>query len=192
MVEKLVELCSLDVGHVSAGAACTLRDVLRKHVVLRALVSPVLCGCLKFIEDGEGRAAIIWMLGEVGEVVTEAPYVLEKVVDAWEDQPAIVKLSLLTTCMRLFFKRPGEMQNILGKALTRGVGDVGDQDLHDRALYYYRLLQVRPSEASCVVCGRKLGSDGAWLTGSPNPLYSPPPRRAALATPRASLAACRL
>jgi vesicle coat complex subunit len=153
VVEKLVELCSLDVGHVSSAAACTLRDVLRKHNNQRSIVSPVLCGCLKFIDDGEGKAAIIWMLGEVGDVVTESPYVLEKVVDAWEEQPTVVKLALLTTCMRLFFKRPGEMQKILGKALSSGVGDVGDQDLHDRALYYYRLLQSGASNAESIVSG---------------------------------------
>jgi vesicle coat complex subunit len=151
VVEKLVELCSLDVGHVSAAAAATLRDVLRKHPNQRDVVAPVLCGCLKFIEDGDGKAAIIWMLGEVGEVVVEAPYVLEKTIANYDEHPSPVKLALLHASMKLFFKRPGEMQRILGNLITLATNDVADQDLHDRALYYYRLLQTGPENAERVI-----------------------------------------
>ena len=64
----LIEFLSLDAPHVSAAAAVTLADVLRKHGGQREVVAPVLCGCLKVMDDGEGKAAVIWMLGEVGEV----------------------------------------------------------------------------------------------------------------------------
>ena len=87
------------------------------------------------------------------QLVVEAPYALEKVVTAWTSQPSIVKLALLAACARLFFKRPGEMQKILGSVLSKGVADVEDQDLHDRALYYHRLLQSGAANAETTVEG---------------------------------------
>lgn len=41
----------------------------------------------------------------------EAPYMLEPLVDAWEEETsADIKMHLLTSAVKLFFKRPPEMQ----------------------------------------------------------------------------------
>lgn len=41
----------------------------------------------------------------------EAPYMLEPLVDAWEEEPSCeIKMQLLTAAVKLFFKRPPEMQ----------------------------------------------------------------------------------
>ena len=41
----------------------------------------------------------------------EAPYMLEPLVDAWEEEPSSdIKMQLLTAAVKLFFKRPPEMQ----------------------------------------------------------------------------------
>ena len=42
--------------------------------------------------------------------------------------------------MKLFFKRPPEVQAMLGRLLDTAISDVSDTDVHDRALLYYRLL----------------------------------------------------
>jgi len=43
--------------------------------------------------------------------------------------------------MKLFFKKPGECQKVLGKLFVKAIDDSNDVDVHDRALFYYRLLQ---------------------------------------------------
>jgi hypothetical protein len=48
-----------------------------------------------------------------------------------------VKLALLTAAAKLFFRRPGESRKLLGACLAGGLND-SDQDVHDRALLYYR------------------------------------------------------
>ncbi|GMH56350.1 hypothetical protein TL16_g02114 [Triparma laevis f. inornata] len=150
---KLVELCSLDGGPVSSAAACALKDVLRAHPNSRFSVAPVLGRCLKLGGEEKGKASLVWMIGEFGDIVIEAPYVLEKLVDSWDENEELVKLSLLTACVKLFFKRPPEMQAILGRLLTHATNDVSSQDLHDRALLYYRLLKAGPEKAEKVVNG---------------------------------------
>jgi len=54
-------------------------------------------------------------LGEHGESYEDAPYILENYISSDENQgSSIVKQTLLTATMKLFLKRPGEMQKILG------------------------------------------------------------------------------
>ena len=54
--------------------------------------------------------------------------------------------------MKLFFKRPPEMQAMLGRLFQALLdGDDLEPDLNDRVLFYYRLLQHSPEKAQAVV-----------------------------------------
>lgn len=89
---------------------------------------------------------------EVG--VRRFRYLIEEMIDEWEEEkdPA-VKTELLTAAMKLFFVRAGEMQLMLGRLLKAATADAADVDVHDRALFYYRLLAADPNEAKAVVTG---------------------------------------
>merc|ERR1712151_117793 len=92
--------------------------------------------------ESSGKASIIYLLGECGDMVKEAPYALEKLIDSYDEiNDAGVKIVLLTSTMKLFFLRPPEVQKMLGRLLAKATDDVSSQDLHDRALLYYRLLK---------------------------------------------------
>lgn len=93
---------------------------------------------------------------------------LEPIIDSYAEEVSIdIKLQMFTAAMKLFFKRPPEMQKMLGRLLKSALsgdhtsasahgatvaatatgggntssGNSGSaQDLHDRALLYYRLL----------------------------------------------------
>ncbi|KAK7313753.1 hypothetical protein VNO77_38951 [Canavalia gladiata] len=56
----------------------------------------------------------------------------------------------LTAVMKCFFKRPPETQKAVGVALAAGLSDF-QQDVQDRALFYYQLLQYNVSVAECAV-----------------------------------------
>ena len=51
-----------------------------------------------------------------------------------------VRLQLLSSALKLFFKRPPEMQSMLGRLLNYEVNEEKVTDVHDRALFYFRLL----------------------------------------------------
>ena len=152
VVGKLVEFLDLNVAHVSAEAANALKDVLRKNPSLREHVAPPLPRALKYTTDPIGKASIIWLLGELSDISNEAPYVLEKLIDAYDTiSNASVKMALLTATMKMFFKRPPEVQKMLGRLLKYATDDVSTQDVHDRALYYYRLLKASPQIAEQIL-----------------------------------------
>lgn len=86
------------------------------------------------------RAAYIWVLGEHGQRVQSAPYLLEALVEGFADEAAKVRLALLAAVPRLFFRRAPECRGALGALLAAGAADA-DVEVRDRALFALRLLR---------------------------------------------------
>ena len=63
-------------------------------------------------------------------------------IDAFAEEPSqSMRLELLCAATKLFFKRPAEMQHMLGRLLEAAIADASFTDVHDRAMMYYRMLQ---------------------------------------------------
>ena len=155
--EKLVEFLDLDVDYVQAEAVLVLMNLLRKYPERRGPMLDRTQRCLREAEEPAARAALIWLVGEYSREITEAPYMLEAIVDDYEDEASSeVKLALLTAAVKVFFQRPPEMHRALGRLLSVATNDIASQEVHDRALFYFRLLKADPSVARAVVLA---GSD---------------------------------
>lgn len=142
VAQKMVELLDMNVDHISSEAATALNLMVRKDPSLKTLVAPPLVRGLRYSTEASGKASIIYLLGECGEIVQDAPYALEKLIDNYADiEETDIKLALLTATVKLFFLRPPEVQRMLGRLLAKATDDVTSQDLHDRALLYYRMLR---------------------------------------------------
>jgi hypothetical protein len=130
-----------------------MQEVLRVHPERAAAVVPSLHKCLRRLEGEEsGRAAVVWMLGEYGQLIDDAPYLLEPLIDAVGAEPSVqVRCELLTATVKLFFKRPPELQAMMGRLFKACLADGVDALLHDRALLYYRLLRANVKEASAAI-----------------------------------------
>jgi vesicle coat complex subunit len=143
MTVTLIQLVDLDIPYVRAETIKALTNIIRVYPDVRnhVISSHVLSKCLRVVEDSDAKACIIWMLGEYGEEIVEAPYMLERVINNYDDEQAVsIKLQALSSAMKLLFKRPAEMQAMVGRLLCSAINDSSNQDLHDRALLYYRLL----------------------------------------------------
>lgn len=42
----------------------------------------------KNIQEPKAKAALIWMLGEYSQDMQDAPYILESLVENWDDEPS--------------------------------------------------------------------------------------------------------
>ena len=146
IARRLVEMLDLQgISHVTSEAATALAALVRRNESIKPLISAPLPRALKYITEPSGKASIIFLLGECGAEITEAPYALEKVIDSYDNiEDASVKTALLASTTNLFFTRPPEVQQMLGRLLKKATEDMSSQDLHDRALFYYRLLKSSP------------------------------------------------
>jgi AP-4 complex subunit beta-1 len=139
----LLELVDLDMPYVRSRAVRNFEKVLHAHHGAKDLVLPVLPKCLRKVEDAEAKSKIIWIIGEFGEHFPEAPYLLEILIGSYnEEESVLIKQSLLSATIKLFFKRAPETHLMLGRLLLKAVDDTSNQDIHDKALLYYRLLST--------------------------------------------------
>ncbi|KAF3446453.1 hypothetical protein FNV43_RR11632 [Rhamnella rubrinervis] len=152
IVDRLLQFLEMEKDYVTAEALVLVKDLLRKYPQWShdciAVVGNI---SSKNVQEPKAKAALIWMLGEYSQDMQDAPYILESLIENWDDEhSAEVRLHLLTAVMKCFFKRPPETQRALGAALAAGLADF-HQDVHDRALFYYRLLQYNVTVAERVV-----------------------------------------
>ncbi|XP_043723836.1 beta-adaptin-like protein A [Telopea speciosissima] len=152
IVDRLLQFLEMEKDYVTAETLVLVKDLLRKYPQWShdciAVVGNI---SSKNVQEPKAKAALIWMLGEYSQDMFDAPYILESLIDNWDDEySAEVRLHLLTAVLKCFFKRPPETQKALGAALAAGLAD-SHQDVHDRALFYYRVLQYNVSVAERVV-----------------------------------------
>ncbi|XP_010254119.1 PREDICTED: beta-adaptin-like protein A isoform X2 [Nelumbo nucifera] len=152
IVDRLLQFLEMDKDHVTAETLVLVKDLLRKYPQWShdciAVVGNI---SSKNVQEPKAKAALIWMLGEYSQDISDAPYILESLVENWEDEhSAEVRLHLLTAVLKCFLRRPPETQKALGAALAAGLAD-SHQDVHDRALFYYRLLQYNVNVTERVV-----------------------------------------
>lgn len=152
IVDTMVDFLEMNLDYVRDESLVVMKDLLRKYPEKRHDVLAVLPRIIGSVHQAPAKAAVIWMLGEFGQDLRRAPYVLEKLIDEFsEESSPAVQLELLSASMKLFFKRPPEMQSMLGRLLQATINDSNQQDVRDRALCYYRLLEQQPTEQAAAI-----------------------------------------
>lgn len=152
IVDTMVDFLEMNLDYVRDESLVVMKDLLRKYPEKRHDVLDVLPRIIATVQQPQAKAAIVWLIGEFGQDMRRAPYVLEKLIDEFSEEtsPAVL-LELLTSALKLFFKRPPEMQSMLGRLLQAAINDSNHQDVRDRALLYYRLLERQATEQAAAI-----------------------------------------
>ena len=152
VVEALLKFLEIDIDHVSAEAIICMQNLLRKYPAVSDRIIQSVGQFLKSIDEPEAKKALLWILAEYGHVIPEAPYLLEPLIDDFSGETSqAVRLEVLSTATKLFFRRPAEMQAMLGRLLDEAIADASFTDVHDRAMLYYRLLHYDVNKAAAVL-----------------------------------------
>ena len=105
------------------------------------------------ITEIEAKASYIWILGEFGDQIDMAPYILERMIDTHKDLQSVeISMELLTSIAKLFFTRAPEVKSMLGRFFKYAMTDNIDVDLRDRAAFYYKILRSDINAAKQVIC----------------------------------------
>ena len=159
VLDHFLEFLTLDLEHVRAQTLVVMKDFLRKYSDIK-VVRPFLDTLVKIYKDmhftdDESKVALVWVLGEFGEHIEDAPYLVESLTASLMTESYSLRIEILTSGMKLFFKRPPEMQPVLATIFRLLINDFSHADVHDRALLYYRLLRNNVRAAAQVVCAPK-------------------------------------
>jgi AP-4 complex subunit beta-1 len=151
--------------YTPAAALCGIRDILFRYpenvsVVtenpdfLRSMLPKI------FSNDSAlpGLEALVWILGEYGSDIEEAPYSLESIFDEkWcpsSEELTPVLISIIHAALKLFFKRPLEMRSLLERVMYAAIEESSNPDVRDTALMYWRMLkQLGPKPIMKLLAG---------------------------------------
>ena len=161
-IEHLLSFLDLELDHVTSESCIVIRDILRKYPERYEEILPGLHSCMRTIEEERGKCAVLWMIGEYGQTIRDAPHILEQNIEQFTDEESTpVRKELLTASLKLFFKRPPEMQAMLGRLLEEAINDTTRVDVRDLALLYYRLLRKDVNEANRIVASSTAIAQGS-------------------------------
>ncbi|KAN0014486.1 hypothetical protein ACTFIU_000804 [Dictyostelium citrinum] len=104
--------------------------------------------------------SVLWMLGESPKSQPNSPYIIEEFFnEKFDQQPTFVKTQLLTTSLKVFFDRPGEMLPIIKKILIKCSDLSQDPGLHEISLFYSRtILLLDIDKAASIINSSKQNS----------------------------------
>ena len=155
VVDILKKLINQQIDYIVAESFCILRDLTRRYPSLISEFINSIENSIQIISnEPRGLSALIFLLGEYGNKIENAPYILEY-LSKLEIHDNEFAYSLLLAGCKLFFKSPGEMQVILGKIFELILTNYKDVDLRDRVYYYYNLMKKDIKLAEYIICGEQ-------------------------------------
>ena len=121
---------------VVSAALCSLRDLSRRfasEIFSSPLESTILDHPLHLTDEGE--AALLWFLGQWPSTFPTATRYLSDKVQQWHAIGSHVKLELMSSCLRVFLKKPREMLETLS-LMWQESHDDENLDVADMARMY--------------------------------------------------------
>lgn len=94
-------------------------------------------------------------MGEYAEKIDDAEKLIDRFADSFLEDPDKVKLQLLTSCVKLYLKKPDEGDDVIKRLLKLATEEADNPDLRDRAYIYWRMLSADPQQTKSVVLGEK-------------------------------------
>ncbi|QKX57383.1 uncharacterized protein TRUGW13939_04495 [Talaromyces rugulosus] len=138
-VNTLLDLINTKVNYVVQEAIVVIRDIFRKYPGYEGII-PTLCQCIDELDEPNARAALIWIVGEYAEKISNAGDILAGFVEGFNEEFTQTQLQILTAVVKLFLKRPDKAQGLVQKVLQAATAENDNPDIRDRAYVYWRLL----------------------------------------------------
>ncbi|KAJ6040550.1 hypothetical protein N7444_009455 [Penicillium canescens] len=138
-VNTLLDLINTKVNYVVQEAIVVIKDIFRKYPGYEGII-PTLCQCIDELDEPNARAALIWIVGEYAEKISNAGDILGGFVDGFNEEFSSTQLQILTAVVKLFLKRPEKAQGLVQRVLQAATAENDNPDVRDRAYIYWRLL----------------------------------------------------
>lgn len=142
---QLRNFLSLQINYVTTETIKVLKDILRKYPTFVDEFVPLIAKIqMESIAEAEGKIAFVWILGEFGDKIEEAPYILESLTknEMKDLNSPEFSSALMMAIYKLFFKRAPECKQLLGTIFQEIIQNSTDSTLKQQAIFLYRLLRT--------------------------------------------------
>ena len=93
-VNTLLDLINTKVNYVVQEAIVVIKDIFRKYPGYEGII-PTLCKCIDELDEPNARAALIWIVGEYAEKISNAGDILGGFVDGFNEEFSQVRYNSL-------------------------------------------------------------------------------------------------
>jgi AP-1 complex subunit beta-1 len=156
-VNTLLDLIATKVNYVVQEAIVVIKDIFRKYPGYEGII-PTLCKYIDELDEPNARGALIWIVGEYAEKISNADEILSGFVEGFMEEftqartarpykegdsfanDLKTQLQILTAVVKLFLKKPDSNQSLVQKVLQAATAENDNPDIRDRAYVYWRLL----------------------------------------------------
>mmetsp|Transcript_18642 Transcript_18642/g.33698 ORF Transcript_18642/g.33698 Transcript_18642/m.33698 type:complete len:873 (+) Transcript_18642:16-2634(+) len=150
-VSALQDLIQLKLGMILQEVVVVVKDVFRRYPNRFEMLIKDIFNNFEELDDGEARAAFVWILGEYAERIDDADSQIGRFVESFKDEQTIVQFQILTATVKLFLKKPEESEELIANLFRIATEECTNPDLRDRALVYWRMLSSDPQATRQVV-----------------------------------------
>ncbi|WVQ78541.1 hypothetical protein IAT38_000627 [Cryptococcus sp. DSM 104549] len=154
-ISTLLGLMQTKISYVVQEAIVVIKDIFRRYPNQYESIIATLCDHLDVLDEPEAKAAMIWIVGQYADRISNSEELLEDFAFTFKEEPAEVQLALLTAVVKLFIRRPTVAQELLPKVLKLATEEAENPDLRDRGFMYWRLLTANPTAARDIVLSEK-------------------------------------
>jgi AP-1 complex subunit beta-1 len=138
-VNTLLDLIATKVNYVVQEAIVVIKDIFRKYPGYEGII-PTLCKYIDELDEPNARGALIWIVGEYAEKISNADEILAGFVEGFMEEFTQTQLQILTAVVKLFLKKPDNNQGLVQTVLQAATAENDNADIRDRAYVYWRLL----------------------------------------------------
>ncbi|KKA28853.1 hypothetical protein TD95_000267 [Thielaviopsis punctulata] len=153
-VDALMDLIATKVNYVVQEVVVVIKDILRKYPGYEGVI-PTLCTYIDELDEHSARGALIWIVGEYAEKISNADEILSSFADSFLEEFTQTQLQILTAVVKLFLKKPGNNQVLVQKVLQAATNENDNPDIRDRAYIYWRLLSGDLEVAKNIILSQK-------------------------------------
>ncbi|RKF60216.1 AP-2 complex subunit beta [Golovinomyces cichoracearum] len=153
-VSTLLELIATKVNYVVQEAIVVIKDIFRKYPGYEGII-PTLCKYIDDLDEPNARGALIWIVGEYAEKISNADEILSGFVDGFMEEFTQTQLQILTAVVKLFLKKPEGHQGLVQTILQAATAENDNPDIRDRAYIYWRLLSGDLHIAKAIILSNK-------------------------------------
>lgn len=153
-VNALLDLIATKVNYVVQEVIVVIKDILRKYPGYEGVI-PTLCKYIDELDNPDARGALIWIVGEYAEKISNADKILAGFVEVFTEEFTQTQLQILTAVVKLFLKKPQNNQGLVQKVLQLATAECDNPDIRDRAYIYWRLLSGDLDVAKNIILSQK-------------------------------------
>ena len=149
-INALVELSKTQINYIVQEVIVVMKDIFRCYPNKYEGLISQLCEHLGAIDEMEAKAAMIWIVGQYSDRIENSVQVMEEFYAKWEEEPYLVKMSILVALVKSFCFKPKDFE-VLVKDVLKKCSESDHPDLRDRGLMYWRLISKDPKKAKQII-----------------------------------------